>query len=125
MNSTISEMQDGISKGRPPNFHMDAATQYVLNRNPGALMWEVGKDLRLAASTVFYVLTNRMEHRSRKCRIAPHTLSQIRRYGRFQQSCKLLQEFQVAKQIHWKFIFTEASLGFLCQRSSKTGGSSR
>jgi hypothetical protein len=103
---TTPEEQDDISKGRPSDFRIDAAIQDVIDRDPGASVRQIAKELRLSSSTIFYVLTNRMEYSYRKCHLVPHTLSEIQRRDRFQQSCELLKELEAAKRLHWRFIFT-------------------
>jgi hypothetical protein len=49
-------------KGRPANFSIDAAVLKVLNVDPTTSVPEIAQEVKLSASTVFYVLTTRMDY---------------------------------------------------------------
>jgi hypothetical protein len=62
--------------GRPVNISIDAAILKVLNGDATASMREITQEAKLSPSTIFYVLTTRMDNIYRRCRLAPHNLSE-------------------------------------------------
>jgi hypothetical protein len=104
---TIPKAGDDIPKDRPPHSFLDNSIQDILTRELGAAVQEIAQELRISASTVFYLLTNRMTYSYRKCHFMPHGLTERHEQNRFQQSCALLDILQIAKKLLWRFILTK------------------
>jgi hypothetical protein len=106
MSWTTPEVTQELLKGRPSDYSLDRSIQDLLNREPGSSVREIAQELQLPAATVFYVLTARMGYSYRKCYLVLQRLTRKQKEDRFQQNCELLEVFQAAKKLRWRFILT-------------------
>jgi hypothetical protein len=92
--------------GRPSNQLIDTRILKILDDNPGASVRAIAHAGSIPASTVWPVLTTRLAHTWRKCRIVPHALSDTQDQQRIEQSQLLLVNLCKAQRNAWRFLLT-------------------
>jgi hypothetical protein len=85
-------------EGRPPNEVFDELILNALEEDPAASVRQIADRTKIAAATVFLMLTNRLGVVSRKCRFVPHVLTATLRAHRVDKSIELLPILVYAKR---------------------------
>jgi hypothetical protein len=88
------------AEGQTIKLFINAVILKVLNGDPTVSAREIAHVAKLSASTVFYILTTRVDYLYRRYRLMPQKIDRLR------QSRELLEIFQNVKRLGWRFTLT-------------------